>query len=60
MPTRDTDMVDLTTLLPENFADMTWMQQINQKKKCLESFNNELVKLVPRKKDILIKQKDYQ
>ena len=54
--------VDLLNLIPENFAEIPYLAQINVKKRSMESFNSELAKLLasnPRPGSVPIKQRDY-
>jgi len=37
--------VDLLSLIPDNFNEIAYISQINQKKKGMEAFNTELEKL---------------
>lgn len=50
--------VDLLTVIPENFNEIPYITQINAKKKVMESFNNELERLVTKKNPI-VPNKDY-
>lgn len=49
--------VDLTSIIPENFSEIPYITQINAKKKVMETFNNELEKLVSKKSPVA--SKDY-
>jgi hypothetical protein len=51
--------VDLLSMIPENFAEIPYLTQINTKKKSMEAFNAELEKLIQRKNRVLIANKDY-
>ena len=68
IPQRDTDKVeepvdpiDLLALIPETFQEIPYETSINKKRRSMESFNNELAKLVQEfgKKQIPVKSKDY-
>jgi hypothetical protein len=41
--------VDLSSIVPDNFSEIPYITQINAKKKVMETFNNELEKLVTKK-----------
>ena len=43
------EIVDLLSLIPENFSEIPYVTQINAKKKVMEQFNSELQKLVSKK-----------
>lgn len=47
--------------MPENFQEIPYISQINVKRKSMESFNNELVKLGEGKRPgtVPVKNKDY-
>ena len=57
------EAADLLTLVPENFNEIPYISQINVKRKSMESFNSELVKLLAlgnnRPGAIPVKNKDY-
>jgi hypothetical protein len=36
------EIFDLSSLVPDDFAEIPYAQQINTKKKAMETFNNEL------------------
>lgn len=38
--------VELSSLLPENFNEIPYLTQINIKKKAMETFNEELFKVI--------------
>ena len=42
--------VDLSLLVPENFSEIPYVNQINTKRRAMESFNQELLKLVNKQK----------
>ena len=44
--------VDLTSIIPDNFNEIPYITQINAKKKVMETFNNELEKLVTKKSPV--------
>lgn len=50
--------VDLLSVIPDNFNEIPYITQINAKKKVMESFNNELERLV-NKKNPIVSNKDY-
>lgn len=67
VPTRDTgaakeapppEIIDLLTLLPENFGEIPYSTSINMKKKTMEQFNTELTKMAA-KPNTQAKNKDY-
>lgn len=39
------EAIDLLSLIPDNFSEIPYLAQINVKKKSMESFNGELIKL---------------
>lgn len=41
---------DLLTILPENFSEIPYIHSINIKKKSMEAFNSDLLKICSRKK----------
>ena len=49
--------VDLSSIVPDNFSEIPYITQINAKKKVMETFNNELEKLVSKKCPVA--NKDY-
>jgi Required for nuclear transport of RNA pol II C-terminus 1 len=49
--------VDLTSIIPDNFSEIPYITQINAKKKVMETFNNELERLVTKKSPVA--NKDY-
>ena len=49
--------VDLSSIVPDNFSEIPYITQINAKKKVMETFNNELEKLVSKK--CPVSNKDY-
>jgi hypothetical protein len=49
--------VDLSSIIPDNFSEIPYITQINAKKKVMETFNNELEKLVSKKCPVA--NKDY-
>jgi hypothetical protein len=49
--------VDLSSIIPDNFSEIPYITQINAKKKVMETFNNELEKLVTKKSPVA--NKDY-
>ena len=49
--------VDLTSIIPDNFSEIPYITQINAKKMVMETFNNELEKLVSKKCPVA--NKDY-
>lgn len=52
----------MLNLIPENFAEIPYLAQINVKRRSMESFNGELAKLLtsnPRPGSVPIKQRDY-
>ena len=51
--------VDLLSLIPDNFNEIAYISQINQKKKGMEAFNTELEKLALKKQVPSIVNKDY-
>jgi hypothetical protein len=51
--------VDLLSLIPDNFNEIAYISQINQKKKGMEAFNTELEKLAQKKQVPSIVNKDY-
>jgi hypothetical protein len=51
--------VDLLSLIPDNFNEIAYISQINQKKKGMEAFNTELEKLAQKKQVPQIVNKDY-
>ena len=52
-------MVDLTSLVGEEWDDITYQTNIKAKQKCIEGFNAELTKLLNNRDNTQIKQKDY-
>jgi hypothetical protein len=44
-------LVDLLNLLPDNFSEIPYLNQINVKRKAMESLNHELMNLVKRQND---------
>lgn len=53
------EFFDLLSLLPEDFSEIPYTQQINTKKKSMELFNIELTKVLEKGSAAVIKQKDY-
>jgi hypothetical protein len=53
------EFFDLIALLPDDFSEIPYTQQINTKKRLMELFNAELVKIVEKGSAAVIKQKDY-
>ena len=49
--------VDLSSIVPDNFSEIPYITQINAKKKVMETFNNELEKLVTKKSPVA--NRDY-
>jgi hypothetical protein len=49
--------VDLSSIVPDNFSEIQYITQINAKKKVMETFNNELEKLVTKKSPVA--NRDY-
>ena len=49
----------MLTLLPDDFSEIPYTQQINTKKKSMELFNTELSKILEKGSSAVIKQKDY-
>ena len=49
--------VDLSSIVPDNFSEIQYITQINAKKKVMETFNNELEKLVTKKSPVT--NRDY-
>ena len=49
--------VDLSPIIPDNFSEIPYITQINAKKKVMETFNNELERLVTKKSPVA--NKDY-
>lgn len=49
--------VDLSSIIPDNFSEIPYITQINAKKKVMETFNNELERLVTKKSPVA--NKDY-
>lgn len=49
--------VDLSSIVPDNFSEIPYITQINAKKKVMETFNNELEKLVTKKSPVT--NRDY-
>lgn len=49
--------MDLSSIVPDNFSEIPYITQINAKKKVMETFNNELEKLVSKKCPVA--NKDY-
>ena len=49
--------MDLSSIIPDNFSEIPYITQINAKKKVMETFNNELEKLVSKKCPVA--NKDY-
>ena len=50
--------MDILTLVPADFSEIPYTTQINTKKKSMETFNNELIKLVERA-NVIVKTKDF-
>ncbi len=50
--------MDILILVPADFAEIPYTTQINTKKKSMETFNNELIKLA-EKSNVIVKTKDF-